>query len=122
LDWNFLGGAFTTLNLPTLNSGLVWNTSQLDTTGILSVVSAGFPGDYNSNGTVDAADYVIWRKNPGSIHTPDDYNTWRTNFGQTFFLGSGPAAPNSTAIPEPTKLVLLIFAAAGWCLRRGRHA
>ena len=24
-------------------------------------------GDYNNNGTVDAADYVVWRKNPGGF-------------------------------------------------------
>ena len=27
-----------------------------------------------------------------------------------------------TAVPEPATLVLLMFAAAGWCLRRGRAA
>ena len=45
------------------------------------------PGDYNSNGIVDAADYVVWRDNigngfslpnddsPGVGH--DDYTRWR---------------------------------------------
>ena len=32
------------------------------------------PGDFNRDGSVDAADYVVWRKNPGGIYTPDDYN------------------------------------------------
>ena len=41
---------------------LVWNTVQLYTTGVLGLAAAGVPGDYNHNGTVDAADYVVWRK------------------------------------------------------------
>jgi hypothetical protein len=28
----------------------------------LSVATSAVPGDYNANGTVDAADYVLWRK------------------------------------------------------------
>ena len=34
---------------------------------------AGLTGDYNQNGTVDAADYVVWRKNQGTTNTmPND--------------------------------------------------
>jgi hypothetical protein len=32
------------------------------------------PGDYDQNGTVDAADYVVWRKVDG---TQTGYDTWR---------------------------------------------
>ena len=35
-------------------------------------------GDYNLNGTVDAADYIVWRKN-----TSQSYEAWRTLFGQS---------------------------------------
>jgi hypothetical protein len=43
---------------------------------------AGPDGDYNENGTVDAADYVRWRNDPGSFGgDPAGYNTWRGNFG-----------------------------------------
>ncbi len=38
-------------------------------------------GDYNTDGVVDAADYVVWRKTDGA--NPAGYNTWRTNFGRT---------------------------------------
>ena len=34
------------------------------------------PGDYNHNGIVDAADYVVWRKTDG---TQPAYDTWRAN-------------------------------------------
>src|SRR5262249_15044183 len=41
------------------------------------------PGDFNYDGTVDAADYVVWRKGLGTTYTQSDYDTWRSHFGQT---------------------------------------
>ncbi|HVT28198.1 MAG TPA: hypothetical protein VHE81_09300 [Lacipirellulaceae bacterium] len=50
-------------------------------------------GDYNNNGTADAADYVLWRKNVNTSNAlPNDnglgtpinsshYDLWRSNFG-----------------------------------------
>jgi hypothetical protein len=60
------------------------------------------PGDFNNNGTVDAADYVVRRKNG---MTQAQFNTWRANFGSTY--GSGSSAIATTAVPEPTALLLL---------------
>jgi hypothetical protein len=54
-------------------------------------------GDYNDNGTVDAADYTVWRDNLGGPGTAlqhrdpdnigeigsDDYDSWKANFGAT---------------------------------------
>jgi hypothetical protein len=54
-------------------------------------------GDYNTNGVVDTADFIVWRATQGdsvapysgadgngdSIINGDDYNLWRTNFGMT---------------------------------------
>ena len=40
-------------------------------------------GDYNRDGTVDAADYVVWRSGLGTTYTQADYDVWRANFGQT---------------------------------------
>ena len=76
---------------------------------------ASLEGDYNGNGVVDAADYVVWRK---SIGTPAAYNTWRANFGRTAASGAMLA---SAGVPEPASVVLMIVAAA--CpivMRRGR--
>jgi PEP-CTERM motif-containing protein len=77
-----------------------------------------YAGDFNTDGAVDAADYVVWRKTDG---TPASYYLWRSHFGLSPGSGSGSAgpSPSQTAVPEPTTLVLLMFAAAGWCLRRG---
>jgi len=71
------------------------------------------PGDYNHNGVVDAADYVMWRKTDG---TPDGYNAWRTHFGQP--PGNGAGANANTAVPEPTTFMLIILATAAWYIWR----
>jgi autotransporter-associated beta strand protein len=130
LDWSTLTGTFNVIQLPPLAAGLEWNTSELYTTGVLSVVSAGPAGDYNDNGAVDAADYILWRNNVGSgtslanDETPgvgqDDYNRWRSHFGQS--AGGGAALPSaeslSAAVPEPSIVMQLIVAAAGAYIRR----
>jgi hypothetical protein len=73
-----------------------------------SITTANPTGDYNNNGAVDSADYVIWRKTLGTSYvlpnrasastgnvSQADYNTWRANFGQTpagtynFNIGGG---------------------------------
>jgi adhesin HecA-like repeat protein len=91
----------------------------LDTNRVTNPGTA-LPGDYNHNGIVDAADYVVWRKGLGSTFTQNDYNVWRSNFGQT--AGSGSGAVANAVVPEPATLTLLTFAAASWCLRRRRAA
>jgi hypothetical protein len=84
-------GAFATINLPVLTGGRAWNTSLLYTTGQISVLLAG---DYNGNGIVDAADYVVWRHSLGQVVAQytgtdgngngaidtGDYDLWRTAF------------------------------------------
>src|SRR4051812_23422375 len=56
---------------------------------------AGSPvsGDYNSDGKVDGADYVLWRKTPGSFGGPGGYGTWRSNYGGVGG-GAGGATPD----------------------------
>jgi hypothetical protein len=130
LDWGSLTGTFSAIQLPTLTGALAWNTSQLYTTGVLSVDSAGLSGDYNNNGTVDAPDYVVWRKNNNTATTlpndstpgtsPADYTMWRANFGQT--AGSGSSTSANAAVPEPATLGLLMFATGGCCICRRRAA
>ncbi len=111
-DWTGTSGTFATLALPALGSGLAWNTAQLYATGVLSVIGVGLPGDYNNNGVVDAADYVLWRKSPSSYGgSPAGYDTWRANFGRTAGSGASSALSVDTAVPEPTSCVLLLLAA-----------
>jgi dienelactone hydrolase len=72
-------------------------------------------GDFNEDGTVDAADYTVWRNGLGSIFTPSDYGVWKANFGQTEGAGSasdsatsipGPIGGSSATVPEPTTVIL----------------
>ena len=78
----------------------------------IGTAPGGLTGDYNGDGTVNAADYTVWRNNlngtavlpndstPGTV-TAADYNVWRANFGNS---GSGSG---SGVVPEPTSLALL---------------
>jgi hypothetical protein len=78
------------------------------------------PGDFNANNVVDAADYVSWRNGAGA-YTPDTYDTWRSQFGQTpgglgFASGESAVPEPATAMLWPTALVCL------FALRRARCA
>jgi len=74
---------------------------------------AGVLGDYNNNGVVDAADYVLWRKggplnnevdNPGIVND-NDLTAWRARFGNNSGSGSGALA---ASVPEPTSIWLCL--------------
>jgi hypothetical protein len=66
-------------------------------------------GDYNNDGKVDAADYVVWRKDPaGHGGDPAGYDTWRANFGATS-AGTGSALESGT-VPELASFGLAILA------------
>jgi hypothetical protein len=72
-------------------------------------------GDYNQDGKVDAADYVLWRKLPSALGSdPGGYNTWFTHFGES------NVSTGSAAVPEPAILAPLILAATVICARRCR--
>lgn len=71
-------------------------------------IEFGLPGDYNDDGAVDAADYVVWSKflgtqtplrnetaTPGEV-TFDDYDVWLKNFSSSA-AGTGSAGN----VPEP---------------------
>ena len=78
------------------------------------------PGDYNHDGVVDAADYVVWRNSVGStvnlaadgnndgVVNSSDYTYWRQRVGQTAGSGSGSGADLSPgSVPEPCTALLL---------------
>jgi hypothetical protein len=97
-------GSFTAGNL---NSSTGFRLATL-------AAQVNVPGDYNGNGVVDAADYIVWRKHlgtmfqlpnevmntsPGNVDQ-DDYTAWRERFGNT--SGAGALVNiNTSAVPEP---------------------
>ena len=82
--------------------------------------------DLNLDGTVDAADYVLWRNGgplenevnaPGTVNQ-QDYVEWRSRFGNS---GSGSGLGAAGSVPEPGALVLLVMGLVGLvCGRRVR--
>ena len=94
------------------------------------------PGDYSGNGTVDAADYTVWRNSLGStislaadgsgnqIVDQDDYALWKENFGRGL-AGRGVVSATSgtsgfLAVPEPASWLSLVWA-IGCAGRLGRR-
>ena len=103
-------------------NGRILTTDDVNSLGVSVidnlVVLAKLPGDYNGSGIVDAADYVVWRKRLGATYLPAHYNIWRANFGASVEAGGSSALlttgepPMATsAVPEPSSLVLLLGAA-----------
>jgi hypothetical protein len=103
--------------IPAANDELLWNGKVGWTGGryeLTTITDArlipGLAGDFNQDGAVNAADYVVWRKDLGTTYTQNDYNVWRAHFGQT--SGSGTGASVNAAVPEPASALLLAFSAA----------
>jgi lysozyme len=87
------------------------------------------PGDFNRDGAVDSADYVLWRNalgnkvplytavdaNGNALADAADFGIWQANYGRT--LGSGAAPPAGVhTIPEPSSgfsVALLILLLGG---------
>ena len=136
IAFNGDNGAFPICSLLLDHDGnLLGTTSQGgpdDSGTIFKLTRVIVPGDYDDSGIVDQGDYDLWRQTFGSnthlaadgngngVVDAADYVIWRDHLGQA--AGSGAGANANTAVPEPTTLVLLTIAAAGWCLRRGRTA
>jgi hypothetical protein len=106
------GKAYFNIHTTAFNSGEI--------RGFLSRV----PGDYNDNGIVDAADYVMWRKtllttgeglkadsNNDNVINDDDYTAWRQNFGHAG-LSSAPGSGTilQANVPEPSAFALVALA------------
>jgi fibronectin-binding autotransporter adhesin len=117
LDWGSVTGTFSSLQLPAIPADLQWNTTQLYATGTISVASVALPGDFNNNGTVDASDYITWRKELGTTYAQGDYNIWRSRLGQS----SAAGASHTAAVPECPSLILITQVIAAVSLRKNRR-
>jgi hypothetical protein len=82
----------------------------------ITLLTPARPGDYNTDGTVDGADYAFWRAEFGAFgdHATDgngdhvvdaaDYVVWRRFATAT---GSGVSSAASVQVPESASLVLV---------------
>jgi hypothetical protein len=105
-------GEFDSLALP---AGFQWDITYGTNDVVLTFVGVGLAGDFNGDGSVDAADFVVWRKNGGS---QQDYLAWWSNFGTT--SGSGAAGGIAAAVPEPASAFLFTLTACGLALNMRR--
>jgi hypothetical protein len=135
-----LTGSHTLMPGETINLGNLYNNSlnaedldfvirreggPLDRTydqivSYIGVAPEGNIGDYNDDGTVDAADYTVWRDNLGGAGTTllnrdpanagevsqDDYNSWKSNFGNV----GGAGSLGVVSVPEPATFGLVFGA------------
>ncbi|HEX5471983.1 MAG TPA: hypothetical protein VFW73_08855, partial [Lacipirellulaceae bacterium] len=116
-----ISGTFATTILPMLADDLTWNVVYDPDLVELQVVAPTLAGDFNGDGSVDAADYVVWRKGLGTLFMAEDYDSWQTNFGQS--LGNGTSAHESSlkiAVPEPFAATLLGIGSLSLCVARRR--
>jgi hypothetical protein len=119
-------GTFATENLPAASGFLSWDVIYTSNAVTLAVVPA-LAGDYNANGIVDAADYIVWRKTLGqngiglaadgsgnAVVDQADYTVWRGNFGAVLGSGAGIGA----TVPEPEFLLFILAYFARVCTSR----
>ena len=108
--WNYtsihLEAAVANLNYARSSTGFRMASAQTE---------AGVFGDFSGDGSIDAADYILWRDSRGSVA---DNKLWRSHFGETI---GGTSKQVKQVIPEPSTVllgVIMTALATGYCLRR----
>jgi hypothetical protein len=92
---------------------------QQDILWTLTLTAAARDGDYNQNGAVDAADYVVWRNTVNRPAVPagsgadgdgngtidvGDFAYWRERFGNVAVTAR--SGYTTRAVPEPTSIAI----------------
>ncbi len=108
-DGENVDDALSSLRLSSKESGVTVPKLSL----MLSALA--LPGDYDDNGTVDAADYDVWKENFGTTNPAadgdrsglvdaGDFLVWRKYHGKS--LPGANAGAGNAAVPEPTVALL----------------
>jgi hypothetical protein len=122
----------TSLNYPSVTQATNTPTNFGGASGSVNLITP--TGDYNNDGVVDAADYVVWRKTLNLSASPagtgadgdkdgmiglGDLDFWRARFGNPIPPGGGSG--ESSAVPEPaTYFALLVGLPLAVASRRER--
>jgi peptidyl-prolyl cis-trans isomerase A (cyclophilin A) len=125
-----IGSPFSELPLRNFTGNSISQIRVANTVTVTSVHTLNFAkGDYDFNGKVDSADYMVWKNSFGSTTAAEadgngngkvdaaDYTIWRDSFGQM----SGPGSGSASGVPEPASFALLLLAAGVllvWSRRR----
>ncbi|TWT89785.1 hypothetical protein Mal64_01640 [Pseudobythopirellula maris] len=84
------------------------------------VIPASLAGDFNNDGTVDAADFTVWRDGLDTgDYTQADYDLWVEHFGETQAPPAASFTPGES-VPEPSALWLALLAIAARRTQFGR--
>jgi hypothetical protein len=94
-----------------LNNGALITSTVSYVTG-----GGGSPGDFNSDGKVDGADFLVWQRNFGQTgFDAAALASWKANFG------AGAAAAAAAAVPEPATFGLIALAGAAVAASRRKR-
>jgi hypothetical protein len=107
------GGSQQALNGP-VDEVAVWLNRQLTVAEAIGLYQAaiGSPGDFNGDGVVDGADFLVWQRDDA---TPGGLDAWKANYG----AGAG-ATIAAAGVPEPASLTLIGLCGLAIACRRRR--
>lgn len=91
-------GAFSTMQLPALTSGLSWILTTDSLSLYLEVTTGGLPGDFNGDDRVDGVDLLAIQQG-----TPSDIADWQAYYGKQIV-----SVANVQRVPEPMSVLLML--------------